>query len=36
LEGKGIIEAVSLDFGGTLAYEVKEGFIVYRDILRKK
>jgi len=33
LEGKGIIEAVSLDFGGTIAHEVKEGYVVYRDIL---
>jgi putative hydrolase of the HAD superfamily len=32
LVGK-IIEAVSLDFGGTLAYEVKENHVMYRDIL---
>lgn len=31
--GQRIFEAVSLDFGGTLAYEVEEGYIVYREIL---
>jgi len=33
LAGKRIFKAVSLDFGGTLAYELKQGYVVYREIL---
>lgn len=33
LVGQRIFKVVSLDFGGTLAYEVKGDYIVYQDIL---
>jgi putative hydrolase of the HAD superfamily len=32
---KGFFAAVSLDFGGTLAHEVKESYVVYHEILRE-
>jgi len=30
---EGSVETVSFDFGGTLAYEEKEDYIVYHEIL---